>query len=120
MGASVTVREVIEGFLKGFCDCVYYRKAKRASGTYLVWYLDKWTADEVGSDMMLEVHIMSRGQTTNEIDDLADEIWEALDHMYYIDENVEINVYQNTRDDVEEDDLTLLHRRLVFSMRVFQ
>lgn len=119
MGTTVILKKVLKRLLEQHCEYAYYRKAKRASGTYLVWYLDQWTSGEVGSDLMLEVHVISRNAAPEEADTLADTIWTAFDHFYYLDEDIEVNIYQNTRGDVEEDETNLFHRRLVFSLRVF-
>ncbi len=120
MGATVNIKKIITAKLKAYSNSVYYVKAKKASGTYVVFEFDAWKYDEVGTDMLLVVNVIGTGQDPATVDNLADSIWSGFNHLYYIDSVLDTGVviYQNARSAEAADD-GVIHRRLVFNMRVF-
>ena len=120
MGLSVSTRKlrrVIQTELLKYCTEVYYRRAKKVSGIHVVFRIDDFRAEEVMKSLSLDVRVSGRGDSTDEVEDLSDVIWDALDHLYYLDDDLEFHVYQNSRSIVDEEDATVIHRRLVFEIR---
>lgn len=120
MGLSVSTRKlrrVIQTELMKHCAEVYYRRAKQASGIHVVFRIDDFRAEEVMKSFSLDVRVSGRGDSTDAVEDLSDAIWDALDHLYYLDDDLEFHVYQNSRSIVEEEDATVIHRRLLFEIR---
>lgn len=110
------LRAAIQAQLLTKCGSVFYRKAKNAAGDHLVFLLDSFSSEETINVISLEVRVIGRGDDTSVIEDLSDDIWEMFDHFYYVADDIEFAVYQNTRSVVEEDD-SVIYRRLVFEVR---
>lgn len=120
MGLSIStkkLRKVIQTKLLTKCTEVYYRRAKKTTGNHVVFRIDDFSAGEVMKTFSLDVRVVGRGENTNAVEDLADNIWEMFDHMYYLDSDMEFHTYQNTRSIVDEEDATVIHRRLLFEIR---
>lgn len=120
MGLSISTRKLrreIQTELKKHCSEVYYRRAKKTDGIHVVFRIDDFSADEVMKTFSLDVRVVGRGDSTDDVEDLADEIWDAFDHLYYLDSDLEFHTYQNTRNIVDEEDASVVHRRLLFEIR---
>lgn len=120
MGLPVStrkIRRIIQDELLMHCSKVYYRRAKNTSGLHVVFRIDDFKAEEVMRAFALDVRVAGRGDCTDDVEDLADEIWDAFDHLYYLDDDIELHTYQNTRSIVDEEDASVVHRRLLFEIR---
>ena len=114
---TIYLRSLIRELLEEHCSTVHYRQAKRAEGLHVVFRIDDFRREEVMKVLTLDVRVVDQGKDTDAVEDLADEIWDAFDHLYYLDDHVEFTIYQNTRSIVDEEDASVIHRRLLFEIR---
>ena len=121
MGLSVNtdhLREVIRAKLLTKCAYVAYKKAKQATGTHIVFLLDTYTSEELASKGTLDVRISGLGDSSSEVEALTDAVWDAFDHWYYIDDQLQLRSYQNTRHNLDEGDDSVITRRLLIELDV--
>ena len=100
----------------------YYQTAKQdAPSLYAVWTLNGVTADEILDQAELEVYIIGSGDDTTAAENLADTVWSTLDHWTYYSstDGIGFTTYPSTRTPLEEDDKTIIKRRLTFTVRVY-
>lgn len=121
MGLSVNtdhLREVIRAKLLTKCAYVAYKKAKQATGTHIVFLLDTYTSEELASKGTLDVRISGLGDSSSEVEALTDAVWDDFDHWYYIDDQLQLRSYQNTRHNLDEGDDSVITRRLLIELDV--
>ena len=111
------LRKVVRELLEEHCSTVHYKRAKRADGLHVVFRIDDFRAGEVMKVFALDVRVADQGDNSDAAEDLADEIWDAFDHLYYLDDELEFCTYQNTRNIVDEENASVIHRRLLFEIR---
>lgn len=111
------LRDVIQDILEENGVQVFYKKAKNVEGIHIVFRIDDFKSDEVMKVFTLDVRVVDKRQRSDMAELLADAIWDGFDHLYYLDDSLEFTTYQNTRSIVDEEDASVIHRRLLFEVR---
>lgn len=115
------LRKVLQAKLKTLCQDVSYRVARGAhAGEFVVFALSNSLDDELLWQTTLEVNVLGRGQNTTPVETLADDIWMALDHFYYLADGLGFTIYQTSRGSVDEETDSLNHLRLIFQLRLYK
>lgn len=118
---TVALRKALYTKLHSLCSDTSYRAARGThAGNFVVFELSSVIDDETLWQTTLEVNVLGGGQNTTGIETLSDEIWEALDHWYYLVSDIGFTCYQQSRAPVTEDEDTLNHIRLTFSIRWYK
>lgn len=118
---TIALRKALQTKLLGKCNTVFYRTARGGNtGNFVVYDLTNVLDDENLWQTTLEVNVLGPGQNTEPVETLADEIWQDLDHWYYLNGDLGYTCYQQSRAPVSEETDTLNHQRLVFLIRLYK
>jgi len=116
---TVLLRTVLTTKLLTYSQDIAFGTARGShAGAFIVYDLDEVTSDEVVKQYNFVVDCVSQGQNTTAIETLADQVWEGLDHWYYLDNDFEFTCYQSVRNNIAEDNFN--HRRLSFVLRLIR
>jgi hypothetical protein len=119
---TVQFRKAIRTKIASYTPSVYYRRAVNAPSIYAIYDIDSVTRDEEAVEQwQLAVSLFASGDNTEALDNLADEIWEGLNHWFYSDQNgLYFNTYQSVRTTItDEENGNHTRRRLVFTIHLF-
>lgn len=113
--------KAIQAKLKTLTTEVYFQRAKKAGSRYVIYDIDTVTTEEIVEQIELTVNVFGSGDSSVELDDLADTIWAALNHWYFNNGTLIFTTYRTTRGTVVDDaNNNNLHRRLVFDVRFYE
>jgi len=119
MGETIALRTSVQSRLKTVCEQVYYQRAKdNAQGPYIVFSLTPVTYNELYNQHELEIHIVGFGTDTTAIENLADEVWHLFNH-YSVCGDIAYTTYPSTRNIIPEDNKSIIHRRITFTLKEF-
>lgn len=115
MGKTKKLREHLQSLLESTTELTcYYEQAKKRNYPYLVYSLDCFR-NGFRSDYTLEINLWDKNTSLN-IEDKADLLEKELDGYTHIDENMQISIYMETRNNVSDPDVSIRRRRLTFSL----
>lgn len=117
---TIDLRKSIKARLLTKCTSVFYGRAKGSqSGSYVVFRLTTGTYEELCIQYELEVYVVGFGDDTQTIETLADDIWDLFDHYAYCSGALAYSVYPSVRNDMTEEDKSIITRRLTFTVKQF-
>lgn len=120
-GLTNQLKKALQAKLKTQANEVFFHRAKKAGSNYVIYDLDTVTAEETVQQIELTVNVFGSGDSSVALDDMADNIWAALNHWYYNSGGLIFTVYPTTRGTVVDDaNNNNLHRRLVFEIRFYE
>ena len=118
---TVALRKALRTKLKTLCSDVSYRVARGGhSGPFIIFSLSQVLDDDAVWPSTVYVDVLDRGQDTTGVETLADNIWMALDHYFYLVDGLGFTVYQQSRAEIDEENESLNHLRLNFTLRLYK
>jgi hypothetical protein len=99
----------------------YYQQAqKTAPEAYAVYTIEEIDNTDERLTYELEINLVMHGHDTSTIEDLADAVQKHFNKLVKITEDVGVYFYADRRNNVEEEDRTILRRRLTFSTYLYE
>lgn len=118
MATVMQLRPVIQTKLRTLADRVFYEKTEGAPAfPYVVYSLKTYNYGEVINQAELEVNIYDNAEDTTALETLADNVWTAFDHDYYIDTNLSYASYPSVRNNIDVSDSNK-QRRILITLRI--
>ena len=120
MASTLDLRASIREKLLTKCSTVFYERAnENQAGPYVVFNLDTGNYDELCIQVQLEVYVVGYGTDTSTVENLADSIWDLLNHVAVCSGDLGYTVYPSVRNNLTEEDKNIIERRLVFTVKQF-
>lgn len=114
----IELRKAINSFLKQHHPRVYHQRATdQAVFPYIVYNLPNSFDNEQQEVFNLDVDVWDKGNDTTPIETLSGDLWRVLNRFEYIDPNIQFTVYRASRLTLDEDDINIKRRKLIFELR---
>lgn len=122
MGKTKDLRAIIYAVLTTCQNApVFYKQARdNPPNDFVVFSVDEVTRSDGRITCETEINVVGRGNDTASVEDRADAIQTALDKYVKIDNGVGVYFYAEGRHDVDEEDRTIIRRRLTFATYVYE
>jgi hypothetical protein len=103
-------------------SATYYQQAQKEGvpSTYAVFTVEEIDLTDGKYTYELEINLVSHGYDTATIEDLADAVQKHFDKLVKITDYIGVYFYSDRRNNVEEEDRTILRRRLTFSTYLYE
>ena len=117
-----SLRKIIQSKIESVIKPCYYRMAdNKASGNYAVYDFESIDlGDLYRDDLILIVDLWDKGKDTSKIEDLADQIEELFNAANLPGEDVLPTFYRISREPIDDEDKTIIHRRLKFQVQNYE
>lgn len=114
------LRKAIQALLKSVHPRVYFVDApKNTTFPYVVYNLPTSTDAGGREDFILEVDIWDRGNDTNTIDTLTQNIDNVLNRQHSVNEKVLVNFYRVNRLVLTDQDKSIKRRKLTYQAKTY-
>jgi hypothetical protein len=116
-----TLRVELQRLFKTLTTNVYY-EGNQDPAVYprLVFENSEVSYSDGKTLYQLEVNIIDYGTSTRVVEDLADTVQSTLNNYYFINSEIQFVVYKGLRQKVEEDDKSIIRRRLLFEIHLHE
>ena len=109
------IRKQIRKEILRFCENVNYRKRPQpVKYPYAIFEIKVMQVTDGKAQCRLEINCVSNN--AEEVEDIADGIWDTFDGYSYLDTHAAFETYTMQRDIVEEEDKEIERRRLIFEL----
>lgn len=117
----LNLRRVVIQKLREYNDRVYYQHAPNDKKyPYIVYNFPNSFTDEEQEVFNLDVDIWDNKQDTSVIENLMTDIWRGLQRYRYIDDDIQLSIYRDTRlPPLDEDEVSIKRRKMIFQVRYF-
>ena len=101
---------------------VYFKRAKTgATYPYIIFDLPNSASIEDMELINFDVDVWDNNTDSSIIEDLASVVWNKLNRLHHVDENMSFGIYRMTRLSLNDEDDTRLNRRLLtFNIRLYE
>ena len=115
------LRIELNKILKEVHQRVYFKSAKADTlYPYIIYDLPNSASIEDMELISLDIDVWDNNSDTTIIEDLASSIWNKLNRLQHIDENMSFSIYRATRLSLNDEDDSRLNRRLLaFNIRYY-
>lgn len=116
------LRKQLNNILKEVHPQVYFKRAKvGAVYPYIIFDLPNSASIEDMELINLDIDVWDNSTDTTIIEDLATDIWDKLNRLHYVDEDMSFGIYRMARLSLnDEDDIRLNRRLLTFNIRYYK
>lgn len=113
------LKELIESKLKTITTNVYFEIARdNALYPHIVYYLREIDLNDLSrQDYTLEIHIWTKGSSTEAIDNLSDAVEDLLQAKNLPQTHVLPTFYKRDRHTIDDPDKSIRHRRIRFQIQ---
>lgn len=119
--ATAKLREYLAGRFAAVGATAYHWPAPAtADFLYLVYTLKEVSYEEGFSLQELEVDVVDYGTDTAPAEAMADKLQASLDHLYALTDDFQVAIYRERRQTIEENDKSIIRRRLTFQVRLHE
>lgn len=118
MGKTTSLRRIIQRKLDAVIKSYYQKADKGAIFPHSVFDFETIDLLDINrDDLILIIDIWGKGNNTSEIEDLADQIEEMFNAANMPEDDVLPTFYRLSRTPIDDEDKTLIHRRLKFQIQ---
>ena len=117
---SIVMNQMAQVMPQG--SLTFYQQAQKESipGIYAVFTVEEIDTTDGRHTYETEINLVGSGGDTATIENLADDIQAHFDKLVIINGNVGVYFYADRRNNVEEEDRTIIRRRLTFSTYLYE
>lgn len=118
MGKTNSLRKIIQSKINTIISCYYRIADENKDYPYAVYDFENIDLLDISrDDLILIVDVWGKGKDTSHIEEITDNI-EALFHAANLpDEDVLPTFYRISRNPIDDEDKTLIHRQLKFQIQ---
>lgn len=114
------LRKVLNTLLKTHHPQVYYQRATdKARFPYIIYNLPNSYDNEQQEVFALDVDIWDNESDTTAIETLTGQMWKVFNSYHYIDNEIQFTTHRSSRLTLDEDDINIKRRKLIFELRCF-
>ena len=101
---------------------IFYQQAQKEAlpSIYAVYTVEEIDNTDGRLTYELEINLVGSGGDTSTIENLADDIQAHFNKLVCIENDIGVYFYTDRRNNVEEEDRTIIRRRLTFSTYVYE
>lgn len=101
---------------------IFYQQAQKDARTsiYAVYTVEQIDDTDGRLTFELEINLVGSEYDTSTIENLADDVQAHFNKLVIIDDDIGVYFYADRRNNVEEEDRTIIRRRLTFSTYLYE
>lgn len=101
---------------------IFYQQAQKEarSSIYAVYTVEQIDETDGRLTFELEINLVGSEYDTSTIENLADDVQAHFNKLVIIDDDIGVYFYADRRNNVEEEDRTIIRRRLTFSTYLYE
>lgn len=118
----IELREQIQSILKTIHPTIYSKNSiDIVDFPYIVYSTPNsfFIGDQEVFNLDIDIWDMPEDGDTTIIETLSNEVWNKLNKLKYIDENIQFSIYRMNRMNVENEDKRIERRKLIFSLKYY-
>lgn len=118
----IELREQIQAILKTIHPTIYSKNSiDIVDFPYMVYSTPNsfFIEDQEVFNLDIDIWDMPEDGDTTIIETLSNEVWNKLNKLKYIDENIQFSIYRMNRMNVENEDKRIERRKLIFSLKFY-
>lgn len=117
-----TIREKIKTVLlkTGCNDVTIPPRTNNGNYPFITFELSELTHEYGKTMAQLEINCVGKGNKSIEIDTLADEVQALLHGYFYLGEDVAFRLFKAGRNTIEEEDIQIVRRRILFDLHIHE
>lgn len=111
------IKQAIREELSKYCPRVFNERSlseELFKDMHIVFYFTLISRHDNIANVRLRVDCFDYGEDSRKVEDLADSICEGLEKWQYLNQGMFLRVYFASRDSIEEDNKSIIHRRINF------
>lgn len=117
----IKLREELNKILKEIHPRVYYMKApNKEVFPYIIYALPQSFIEDDIEIFNLDIDIWDNKTDTIELEVLGQTVWDRLDRLHCINDDLQFSIYRQSRLTVDDDDPRIKRRILIFTLRYFK
>lgn len=118
----IELRKQIQAILKTIHPTIYSKNSiDIVDFPYIVYSTPNsfFIEDQEVFNLDIDIWDMPEDGDTTIIETLSNEVWNKLNKLKYIDENIQFSIYRMNRMNVENEDKRIERRKLIFSLKFY-
>lgn len=124
MSRTEALSDALIEMIKVRCNNVYYEEGvqvgmEKKKYPFVTLELEDIGNTDGATKYVLELNVIDYGKIKSTAEELADKIQDDLDHINYIDENIQFRSYKDGRKTIKEDDKQVIRKRLMFEIIMY-
>jgi hypothetical protein len=124
MSRTKALSDALIEMIKARCPNAYYEEGVQVGMEKKKYPFVTLELEDVGytdgsTKYVLELNVIDYGKIKSIAEQLADKIQDDLDHITYIDENIQFRSYKDGRKTIKEDDKQVIRKRLMFEIIMY-
>ena len=118
---TIALRDALQNLLNSLTENVYYEEASVSRHyPYIVFELSELGFSDERTLIQMEVNAFDYGKSSSTVEMISDEIQEALDQYYFINDYIQFCIYKDSRQIIKEMDKKIIRRRMLFEIHLHE